>query len=189
MVQQPQQQQKKNDYELMPALFAASDEETAGCGNAMKIVHDNTVIPPVSINHCNKNELLSKRLENRCSSIFSERGGHTLDVEKVFLSTKPKQNGKNKPQTILKGISSSFTPNTVTAIMGPSGSGKTSLLKILTGRLSQKSKLSLNGTIKLDGEVVDPTSINIRKQIAYVEQDVSILPTSTPREAIKFSAR
>ena len=73
--------------------------------------------------------------------------------------------------------------------MGPSGSGKTSLLKILTGRLGGASKLDLGGTIRLDGQDVDPSDIRIRKQIAYVEQDVTIPATSTPREAIAFSAR
>ena len=63
------------------------------------------------------------------------------------------------------------------------------MLKILTGRVGASKKLTLKGTIRLDGKVVDPTNIGIRKQIAYVEQDVSIPATCTPREAITFSAR
>ena len=121
------------------------------------------------------------------SSIFATRDGHTLDFENIHLATKPT---KKKPsKTILNGLTSSFEPKTLTAVMGPSGSGKTSLLKILTGRMGGSKKLTLNGTIRLDGEVVDPTNIAIRKQIAYVEQDVSIPATATPREAITFSAR
>ena len=126
----------------------------------------------------------------RESSIFTERGGHHLDFTTITLSTKSKNHEKNPPKQILKAISGSFPPKTLTAIMGPSGSGKTSLLKILTGRLGHNNgKLDLAGSIRLDYQAVDPTNIRIRKQIAYVEQDVSIPATSTPREAIRFSAR
>jgi ABC-type multidrug transport system ATPase subunit len=74
--------------------------------------------------------------------------------------------------------------------MGPRGSGKTSLLKILTGRASSRKNFDITGQVKLDGRVVDPrTSIEVRRNIAYVEQEVSIPTTSTPREAMRFSAR
>jgi len=75
--------------------------------------------------------------------------------------------------------------------MGKSGSGKTSLIKILTGRIGGggSSKLELDGEIRLDHMAVDPTDIEVRRGIAYVEQDVSIPATCTPREAITFSAR
>jgi ABC-type multidrug transport system ATPase subunit len=36
---------------------------------------------------------------------------------------------------------------------------------------------------------VDPTNLEVRKQIAFVAQDDSLQVTSTPREAIKFSAK
>eukprot|EP00567_Pseudictyota_dubia_P002639 CAMPEP_0197468362 /NCGR_PEP_ID=MMETSP1175-20131217/66043_1 /TAXON_ID=1003142 /ORGANISM="Triceratium dubium, Strain CCMP147" /LENGTH=641 /DNA_ID=CAMNT_0043004459 /DNA_START=144 /DNA_END=2069 /DNA_ORIENTATION=- len=120
-------------------------------------------------------------------SIFDARDGHALNFDNIHLSTK---GTKKKPsRTILDGLTSSFEPKTLTAVMGPSGSGKTSLLKILTGRMGGSKKLKLSGEIRLDGQAVDPTDITIRKQIAYVEQDVSIPATVTPREAISFSAR
>lgn len=123
------------------------------------------------------------------SSIFSKRDGHTLEFDNIFLSTKSKNPEKNPPKNILNGLSGSFPAKTLTAVMGPSGSGKSSLLKILTGRMGGSSKLDLSGTIRLDHEAVDPTDIGVRKQIAYVEQDVTIPGTCTPREAITFSAR
>mmetsp|Transcript_7448 Transcript_7448/g.13821 ORF Transcript_7448/g.13821 Transcript_7448/m.13821 type:complete len:376 (+) Transcript_7448:48-1175(+) len=123
------------------------------------------------------------------SSIFSVRDGHTLEFDNVLLSTKTKNAEKNPPKKILNGLSGSFPPKTLTAVMGPSGSGKTSLLKILTGRMGGSSNLDYTGTIRLDNEVVDPTNIVFRKKIAYVEQDVTIPGTCTPREAITFSAR
>ena len=124
----------------------------------------------------------------RQSSIFAGRDGHHLDFDDVLLSTKPT---KKKPsKTILAGLTSSFAPRSLTAVMGPSGSGKTSLLKILTGRVGSNSAgLTMTGEVRLDGKIVDPTDIDVRKKVAYVEQDVSIPATCTPREAIAFSAR
>lgn len=126
----------------------------------------------------------------KTSSIFSVRDGHTLEFDNIKLSTQSKNHEKNPPKQILKGISGNFPPKTLTAVMGPSGSGKTSLLKILTGRIGGPAcKLDLDGEIRLDYNTVDPTDIDVRREIAYVEQDVSIPATCTPREAITFSAR
>jgi len=77
----------------------------------------------------------------------------------------------------------------VTAIMGPSGSGKTSLLNILAGRTRTKGPLTVENDVTLDGFAVDPTRLEVRKQIAFVTQDDVLQATSTPREAIKFSAK
>ena len=126
----------------------------------------------------------------RESSVFAQRDGHLLEFDNVTLSTKAK--GAKKPsRVILNKLTSLFEPRSLTALMGPSGCGKTSLLKILTGRVGKNnsSGLNLGGIVRLDGQQVDPTSLEIRKMIAYVEQDVSIPPTCTPREAITFSAR
>jgi len=123
------------------------------------------------------------------SSIFAERDGHTLEFDNILLSTKSSDPEKKPAKRILKGISGSFPPKTLTAVMGPSGSGKTSLLKVLTGRIGGSSNLDFNGEIQLDHKVVNPTNIEVRREIAYVEQEVSIPATSTPREAVAFSAR
>ena len=123
------------------------------------------------------------------SSIFALRDGHKIDFTNVLVSTKG--TAKKPSKIILDSLSSSFPPKKLTAVMGPSGSGKTSLLKVLTGRMGKTGAAGLNytGTVLLDGTVVDPADITVRKKIAYVEQDVSIPATCTPREAIRFSAR
>ena len=189
----------RQDDELLMAT-TSSAESTVDMLDNNVVVADASTISAISIPHGSNDDVghktedyttdvkrqQKKILEHPTSSIFNERDGHTLDFDNISLSAKTKKGNKD----ILKGVSSSFQPKTLTALMGPSGSGKTSLLKVVTGRLSNKSsKLNLTGTIKLDGRIVDPTSINIRKQIAYVEQDVSIPATGTPREAIRFSAR
>lgn len=184
----------RQDDELLMAATLSAESAVDMLDNNV-VVADASTISAISIPHGSNDDVghktdfkrqQKKILEHPISSIFNERDGYTLDFDNISLSAKTKKGNKD----ILKGVSSSFQPKTLTALMGPSGSGKTSLLKVLTGRLSNKSsKLNLTGTIKLDGRIVDPTSINIRKQIAYVEQDVSIPATSTPREAIRFSAR
>ena len=85
----------------------------------------------------------------RSNSIFSGREGHRLDFDNVLLATKAT---KKKPaKVILAGLTSSFAPKSLTAVMGPSGSGKTSLLKILTGRVGKKSSgLEMTGEIRLE---------------------------------------
>lgn len=77
----------------------------------------------------------------------------------------------------------------VTAVMGPSGSGKTSLLNILAGRTYTKGQIVVEADVHLDSFAVNPTRLEVRKQIAFVAQDDSLQATSTPREAIKFSAK
>merc|ERR1719148_192476 len=69
----------------------------------------------------------------------------------------------------------------VTAVMGPSGSGKTSLLNILAGRTYTKGQIVVEADVHLDSFAVNPTRLEVRKQIAFVAQDDSLQATSTPR--------
>jgi ABC-type multidrug transport system ATPase subunit len=73
--------------------------------------------------------------------------------------------------------------------MGPSGAGKSSLLNVLAGRSRSTAKLSVEAEIRMNEYKVDPTNIEVRKQIAFVAQDDSLSFTATPREAIAFSAK
>ena len=73
--------------------------------------------------------------------------------------------------------------------MGPSGAGKTSLLNILAGRAASRGRITINADLRLNNYKVDPTNLEVRKQIAFVAQDDSLQVTATPREAIRFSAK
>eukprot|EP00968_Pinguiococcus_pyrenoidosus_P007149 scaffold473_cov257-Pinguiococcus_pyrenoidosus.AAC.1 len=69
---------------------------------------------------------------------------------------------------------------------GPSGAGKSSLLNVLAGRVAPSQTVHIQGSIKLDGEDIDPVAN--RSNVAYVMQDDALLQTQTPREALTFSA-
>lgn len=119
---------------------------------------------------------------------FAEREGKDLTWSNVNMKLEPK--GKDKEgKDILSQVWGEVPKKDITAIMGPSGSGKTSLLNVLAGRLATNNKLSINSDVRLNNYAVNPTALDVRKQIAFVAQDDSLQATSTPREAIKFSAK
>ena len=92
-----------------------------------------------------------------------------------------------KSKEILKGISGSLNGGEVCAILGPSGSGKTSLLNVLANRIRHKgASQRVTGSVLLDGKKL--VGGELRKRIAYVMQIDLLFATSTPREAIMFSA-
>lgn len=63
------------------------------------------------------------------------------------------------------------------------------MLNILAGRASSHGRIKIGSDIRLDNYVVDPTKIEVRRNIAFVAQDDSLQVTSTPRESIYFSAK
>lgn len=91
-------------------------------------------------------------------------------------------NGK----VIFENISGCIRSGELSAILGPSGSGKSSLLNVLSGRIGFKKGTEIKGEIKVNGIKINPLSF--RKNIAYVMQEDTLYPTSTPREAIQMSA-
>jgi ABC-type lipoprotein export system ATPase subunit len=116
---------------------------------------------------------------------FAEREGNALIWSGVNMTLIKKKEEK----IILKDVWGEVPPGEITAIMGPSGAGKSSLLNILAGRSSSTASLSVEHDIRMNDFKVDPTNIEVRKQIAFVAQDDSLSITSTPREAIRFSAK
>ena len=83
-----------------------------------------------------------------------------------------------------------FNSSTLTHSHSPSGAGKTSLLNILAGRASSHGgKIKITADVRLNNYAVNPANIAVRQLIAFVAQDDSLQVTSTPREAIYFSAK
>lgn len=56
----------------------------------------------------------------------------------------------------------------------------------MAGRSASAPGIVIDGQITVDGTEVNPVAY--RKNIAYVMQDDALMATSTPREALKFSA-
>ena len=119
---------------------------------------------------------------------FAYREGNALIWRNVSMTLKPK-NKKQTERKLLNSVWGEVPPGEITAIMGPSGAGKTSLLNILSGRSKSNGSIEVASEIRMQDFLVDPTSIAVRKQIAFVAQDDSLSFTATPREAIRFSAK
>ena len=62
-------------------------------------------------------------------------------------------------------------------------------MNILAGRARSHGRVSITSDVRLNNYAVDPTNLDVRKGIAFVAQDDSLQVTSTPREAIRFSAK
>jgi ABC-type protease/lipase transport system fused ATPase/permease subunit len=87
---------------------------------------------------------------------------------------------------ILRGVSGVAACGELVGVLGPSGSGKTTLLAVLAGSAEDLDKRSsLHGAVALDGR---PLSSAARRQIAYVAQDDTLLPTLTVEECVRYSA-
>lgn len=117
---------------------------------------------------------------------FAEREGNALIWRGVNMTL---TNRRGEEKKLLHDVWGEVPPGEITAIMGPSGAGKSSLLNILSGRSRSTSSLSIESEIRMNEFKVDPTDIEVRKQIAFVAQDDSLSFTATPREAIRFSAK
>lgn len=131
-------------------------------------------------------ETIAKGLDSH-SDPFAPREGKTLTWKNVNMVLAGK--GDEPERKLLDNVWGEVPAKQTTALMGPSGAGKSSLLNILAGRASSHGRLSINSDVRLNNYAVDPTNLDVRKGIAFVAQDDSLQVTSTPREAIRFSAK
>jgi iron(III) transport system ATP-binding protein len=86
---------------------------------------------------------------------------------------------------VLRGVSLSVRPGTLTAILGASGAGKTTLLRVIAG-----FEPADDGSVALDGTVVDDGRRRVppeRRHIGYVPQDGALFPHLTVRGNTEFA--
>jgi iron(III) transport system ATP-binding protein len=86
---------------------------------------------------------------------------------------------------VLRGVSLSVTPGTLTAILGASGAGKTTLLRVIAG-----FDAADEGTVMLGGMIVDGKRGRVppeRRHIGYVPQDGALFPHLTVRGNVAFA--
>lgn len=122
--------------------------------------------------------------------IISELGFESnLDIKLFWNNISVYHHGKkNKTLKILDGVSGYALAGHLTCILGHSGSGKSTLLNLLGGTLRSNS-ISIDESVYIDGIPSNQNSRNSSTQIALVQQTDPSVPSMTPREAIRFSAR
>ncbi|CAL5866766.1 uncharacterized protein PFLUO_LOCUS976 [Penicillium psychrofluorescens] len=89
---------------------------------------------------------------------------------------------KKEERRILDHVDGWVKPGTCTALMGVSGAGKTTLLDVLATRVTMGV---VSGEMLVDGRLRDQS---FQRKTGYVQQQDLHLPTSTVREALRFSA-
>ncbi|KAK9371409.1 putative ABC multidrug transporter [Lipomyces kononenkoae] len=89
---------------------------------------------------------------------------------------------KGGHRRLLDNVSGWVKPGTLTALMGVSGAGKTTLLDVLARRVSIGV---VTGDMLVNGM---PLDASFQRKTGYVQQQDLHLPTSTVREALRFSA-
>jgi ATP-binding cassette subfamily G (WHITE) protein 2 (PDR) len=89
---------------------------------------------------------------------------------------------KGGQRRLLDNVSGWVKPGTLTALMGVSGAGKTTLLDVLAQRVSIGV---VTGDMLVNGK---PLDASFQRKTGYVQQQDLHLPTSTVREALRFSA-
>ncbi|CAL5870648.1 uncharacterized protein PFLUO_LOCUS4888 [Penicillium psychrofluorescens] len=89
---------------------------------------------------------------------------------------------KGGERRLLDNVSGWVKPGTLTALMGVSGAGKTTLLDVLAKRVSIGI---VTGDMFVNGK---PLDTSFQRKTGYVQQQDLHLPTTTVREALRFSA-
>jgi len=89
---------------------------------------------------------------------------------------------KGGERRLLDNVSGWVKPGTLTALMGVSGAGKTTLLDVLAKRVSIGV---VTGDMLVNGK---PLDLSFQRKTGYVQQQDLHLPTTTVREALRFSA-
>ena len=75
-------------------------------------------------------------------------------------------------RVLLRDVSLTLEPNTVTALLGRSGSGKTTLLRMVNGLV-----MPTTGTVKVADQTTSTTNLlQLRRSIGYVIQETGLFP-------------
>lgn len=84
----------------------------------------------------------------------------------------------------LNNISFSIPRGEITGLLGPNGAGKTTIMRILTGYLS-----ATEGTVLIDDLDIFTHSLEIRRRIGYLPENVSLYPEMRVDEFLLFRGK
>ncbi len=123
-------------------------------------------------------------LLDRPIDIEEQKGSDSLIVSKgkvEFSQVSLSYKGSNE---ILKGITLTLPPNSITALVGPSGSGKTSILNLIPRFFDPQS-----GGVFIDDQNIQKISLSsLRSSVALVSQEPILFDLSV-RENIAFGRK
>eukprot|EP00741_Cyanophora_paradoxa_P015483 tig00020902_g14946.t1 len=95
-----------------------------------------------------------------------------------------KRGGKKRDVAVLDGVSGFLAPGTLTLLLGGPRTGKSTLLKILSGRMTDMQTGKLGGQVLINGSKPDES---YRRRVALVEQNDVHYPLLTVRETLRFA--
>ncbi len=84
----------------------------------------------------------------------------------------------------LEQISFEVQRGEIMGFLGPNGAGKTTTLRILTGILAPTS-----GSIRINGLDAETQSLEVRRQIGYLPENVALYPEMRVQEYLDYRAR
>lgn len=84
----------------------------------------------------------------------------------------------------VKDVSFTIARGETYGLLGPNGAGKTTTISMIAGLLEKDA-----GTVMLEGEPIDTSSVGSRRHIGLVPQELAIYPDLTARENLVFFGR
>ncbi|GMF25070.1 unnamed protein product [Phytophthora lilii] len=88
---------------------------------------------------------------------------------------------------ILRDVTGSFRPGTVTLLLGQSGAGKSALMKLLSGRFPMGKEITLEGEMLYNDVSREKLRKRLPQFVNYVTQYDTHMPTMTVRETLAFA--
>jgi len=79
------------------------------------------------------------------------------------------------------GVSFQVHAGETYGLLGPNGAGKTTAISMICGLLRPDG-----GAVSILGEAMTPSTVELKRQIGYVPQDLAVYPDLTARENLRF---
>jgi ABC-2 type transport system ATP-binding protein len=86
--------------------------------------------------------------------------------------------------TAVDDVSFSIAPGETFGLLGPNGAGKTTTISMVSGLLHADA-----GEVRVDGEVMTTTTLEPKRKVGLVPQEVAIYPDLSARENLRFFGR